>query len=80
MNCLLIIRCLLHDLIHLIHFRQKDMISEIYRCVYPIISENKTEFSIGNIRLPPAEDKSYLLSLSSFFFNFHRNSFLSFLS
>jgi hypothetical protein len=59
-------KCLLHDLIHLINFRQKDMISELYRYVYPIIAENKKEFSIGNIRLPPAEDKSYLVSLSSF--------------
>lgn len=61
-------KCLLHDLTHLIHFRQKDMISEIYHYVYPIVPENKREFSIGNIRLQPAEDKSYLLSLSLFLF------------
>jgi hypothetical protein len=69
-------RCVLHDLVHLTHFRERDMISEIYRYVYPITAESKTEFSIGNIRLPPAEDKSYLLSLSSFILYFYLMLFI----
>lgn len=56
-------RCLLHDLIHLTRFRQKFIIREIYLHIYPITIENKTDLSIANIRLPPAEDKSYLASI-----------------
>ncbi|CAF0944489.1 unnamed protein product [Adineta steineri] len=50
---------LLHDLIQLIIFRQKNLISNIYHHIYPITSDNNNEYSIGNIKLPPAEDKSY---------------------
>ena len=59
-------RCLYHDLIHLIRFRQKVILREIYLHIYPITIENKTELSIGNLKLLPAEDKSYLTSNSSF--------------
>jgi hypothetical protein len=45
-------------------FRQKDIISEIYRDVYPIINDTKKEYSIGNVKLPQAEDKIYQTSLS----------------
>ncbi len=57
-------RYLLHDLIQLNIFRQKDIISEIYRDVYPIINDTKKEYSIGNVKLPQAEDKIYQTSLS----------------
>jgi hypothetical protein len=52
-------------------FRQKDLINELYHYVYPIFDENKTEYSIANMKLPPAEDKIYLTSLSSVFLYFY---------
>lgn len=60
----ILLRCLFHDLAHLNSFRQKFILREIYLHIYPIIVENKNELSIANIRLPPAEDKSYLASNS----------------
>jgi len=60
-------RCLLHDLIKLTTFRQKDLIRELYHYVYPITVEKKSEYSIGNIKLPAAEDKIYETSMSLFF-------------
>ncbi len=53
-------------------FRQKDLINELYHYVYPIFDENKTEYSIANTKLPPAEDKIYLTSLSLFFLFLHQ--------
>ncbi|CAF5104084.1 unnamed protein product, partial [Rotaria sp. Silwood1] len=57
-------KCLLHDLIQLITYRQKDIINEIYRYVYPIVNDKNDEYSIGNIKLPHAEDKIYQTSFT----------------
>ncbi|CAF3841822.1 unnamed protein product, partial [Rotaria sordida] len=57
-------KCLLHDLIQVITYRQKDIINEIYRYVYPIVNDKNDEYLIGNIKLPPAEDKIYHTSFT----------------
>ncbi|CAF2937296.1 unnamed protein product [Rotaria sp. Silwood2] len=57
-------KCLLQDLIQVITYRQKDIINEIYRYVYPIVSDKNDEYFIGNIKLPHAEDKIYQTSFT----------------
>ena len=57
-------RYLLHDLIKLTAFRQKDIISEIYQHVYPITNDTKSDYSIASLKLPAAQDRIYQTSLS----------------
>lgn len=39
--------------------------TEIYRYIYPIESDDYNELSIANIKLPPADDKIYQSASSS---------------
>ncbi|CAF3721244.1 unnamed protein product [Rotaria socialis] len=57
-------KCILHDLTQVINFRQKDIVHEIYHYIYPIIVDDSGEYSIANVKLPQAEDKTYQTSMT----------------
>jgi hypothetical protein len=40
--------------------------NEIYHYIYPIQTEKENEYSIVNIKLPPADDKIYQSASSSY--------------
>ncbi len=50
---------MLRNLIQIIIYRQKEIMNEIYRYIYPIRSDNQNEYSIANIKLAQADDKIY---------------------
>jgi hypothetical protein len=50
---------MLRNLIEIITYRQKEIMNEIYRYIYPIRNDNQNEYSIANIKLPQADDKIY---------------------
>ncbi|CAF1250332.1 unnamed protein product [Adineta steineri] len=52
-------RIILHKLIQIITYRQKEIMNEMYYHIYPIQKENQNEYSIANIKLPQADDKIY---------------------
>lgn len=56
------------------------MISEIFQHIYPIVRHDNNEYSIADIKLPPAEDKSYqTLSLLIKSFDFCMINFFVFI-
>lgn len=63
-------RSILHQLIQIIQYRQREIISEISHYIYPITHENQKGFSIANLHLPPAEDKIYQSASSKFSHSF----------
>jgi hypothetical protein len=63
-NRALLSRYILNDFIQLITYRQKEIISEIYRYVYPIVNDQKNEYFIASIKLLPAEEKIHQTSSS----------------
>ncbi len=52
-------RNVLCELTQLSIYRQKEIINEISRYVYPIVIDKKHEFTIANIKLPQADDRIY---------------------
>lgn len=42
-----------------------DLIAEIYRYIYPIIRDDKHNYYIANVRLPPIEERGYPSSLGN---------------
>lgn len=52
-------RSILHQLVQIIHYRQREIITEIYHYIYPIRHENQKGFFIANVNLPSAGDKIY---------------------
>lgn len=55
-------RYILSDFIQLVTYRQKEIISEIYRYVYPIVNDQKNDYFIASIKLLPAEEKTHQAS------------------
>ncbi|CAF1427235.1 unnamed protein product [Rotaria magnacalcarata] len=53
------LRSILRNLTQIISYRQKEIMNEIYRYIYPIRSDNQLEYYIANCRLPQADDKIY---------------------
>jgi hypothetical protein len=65
---LIFFRSILRTLTEIISYRQKEIIHEVYRYIYPIEKDNHNEYSIVNIILPQADDKIYQSASSSYFF------------
>ncbi|UJR10312.1 hypothetical protein I4U23_014518 [Adineta vaga] len=52
-------RSILRKLTQIIAYRQREVMHEIYRYIYPIHCDTQNEYSITNIKLPQADDKIY---------------------
>lgn len=58
-------RAILRQLTQIIAFRQREVMSDIYRYIYSIHCNANKEYFITNIKLPQADDKVYQSASSS---------------